>query len=347
MGGMSLNFVPSPSKTTKSLDKQIAEAKLDPFDSSDKSKCRRLTALAIKEGLLVRPNNCSRCGIHSDIAGTIQAHHSDYSKPLDIEWYCSVCHEQVESEVAMRQIQVCDEIISDSNKVIGSANIVGIYTRISPNPYKDDTENQDRQLMEYVARRGWRIAATYREIHVSGSKSINKRPQFKRMMEDARQHKFQLLLFWALDRFCREGIYETMTYLRQLKSWGIGYKSYTEQEIDSTGLYGELILAVMATLAKQERVRLVERINAGIQTARLRGIKLGRPKLISDPTRIAAMSEMRKNGYSIRQIADKMGISVASVGRMVKEMNLGESRPTDRVVLLAKDSLDASEDPGR
>lgn len=51
---------------------------------------------AIKIGVLVRPSACARCGAPdrkgADGRSTIQAHHADYSRPLDVEWICSKCH---------------------------------------------------------------------------------------------------------------------------------------------------------------------------------------------------------------------------------------------------------------
>lgn len=51
---------------------------------------------ALKNGNLIRPKNCQRCGkidtIASDGRSTIHAHHADYSRPLDVEWICAKCH---------------------------------------------------------------------------------------------------------------------------------------------------------------------------------------------------------------------------------------------------------------
>ena len=88
-----------------------------------------------------------------------------------------------------------------------------------------------------------------------------------------------MVLFWALDRFSREGVLRTLTYLNDLESSGVEFKSYAERYIDSSGLFKEAILAILATLAKQERIRLSERVKAGLDRARSEGRRLGRPKL--------------------------------------------------------------------
>jgi hypothetical protein len=44
------------------------------------------------------------------------------------------------------------------------------------------------------------------------------------------------VLFWSLDRFSREGVLETLQYLQTLTSYGVGWKSFTEQYLDSCGI---------------------------------------------------------------------------------------------------------------
>ena len=51
------------------------------------------------------------------------------------------------------------------------------------------------------------------------------------MWVDVAKHRFDLLLFWSLDRLTREGTYKTLTYLRRLTDSGVKFKSYTEQFI--------------------------------------------------------------------------------------------------------------------
>ena len=47
------------------------------------------------------------------------------------------------------------------------------------------------------------------------------------MWADVSKHRFDLLLFWSLDRLTREGTYKTLTYLRRLTDVGVKFKSYT------------------------------------------------------------------------------------------------------------------------
>ena len=77
--------------------------------------------------------------------------------------------------------------------------------------------------------------------------------------------QFDLVLFWSLDRLSREGVLET------LSSYGVGWKSFTEQYLDSCGVFRDAVLSILATIAKQERIRLSERTMAGLEKARREG----------------------------------------------------------------------------
>jgi DNA invertase Pin-like site-specific DNA recombinase len=66
-------------------------------------------------------------------------------------------------------------------------------------------------------------------------------------------------LVWTLDRFSREGVLETLNYLQRLTSYGINWRSQTKQYLDSTGIFREAVIAILAAVAKQERVRIGER----------------------------------------------------------------------------------------
>src|ERR1039458_7415102 len=112
---------------------------------------------------------------------------------------------------------------------------VAIYTRLSPTYTKDDTTNQERDLIEYVKVRGWELTEIYRDIYVSGTKRGSDRAAFTKLMQAASERKFDLLLFWSLDRLTREGIKETLQYLDDLAKWGVEYKSLKDPLIDSDG----------------------------------------------------------------------------------------------------------------
>jgi len=124
------------------------------------------------------------------------------------------------------------------------------------------------------------------------------------------KHRFDLLLFWSLDRLTREGTYKTLTYLRRLTDSGVKFKSYTEQYIDSLGVFGEAIIGVLAAVATQERIRISERTKAGLARTRAQGTRLGRPVKTVD---LRKARKLRAAGMSFREIARKLRVSPALV----------------------------------
>jgi DNA invertase Pin-like site-specific DNA recombinase len=108
------------------------------------------------------------------------------------------------------------------------------------------------------------------------------------MFEAASRREFNAVLFWSLDRFTREGTLPTLQYLQRLDSYGVAYRSFTESWLDSLGPFKDVVLALLATLAKQERVGLSERVTAGLARARKKGRIGGRPKLVVVPARFTS-----------------------------------------------------------
>lgn len=191
---------------------------------------------------------------------------------------------------------------------------IAIYGRVSSKDKGQDTENQLRQLREFAVNWKHLIVEEYVDNVTASGEKI--RPRFVQMFEDARMRKFDLILFWSLDRFSREGVEETLLHLRNLTNWGVNWKSYTEQFLDSTGIFREAVIAIIATIAKQERIRISERVKAGLDRVREKGSAsgnaIGRPKKIF---RRDLAIELRGKGKSVREIAQELKVSRTIVHR--------------------------------
>lgn len=197
---------------------------------------------------------------------------------------------------------------------------IGLYARVSSrNGARQDTENQLSPLREFCGRQGWEIVAEYVDRQ---SAKTGDRPQFKRLFADASQRKFDLLLFWSLDRLSREGVSGTLRYLETLTSYGVEWKSFTEQYLDSAGIFKDAVLAILATLAKQERIRISERTLAGLERARAKGKRLGRPPGV-DSTRQRKAAQLRRAGKSITEIAVALSMSRTHAHRLTREARRG------------------------
>src|SRR4029434_5251133 len=123
-----------------------------------------------------------------------------------------------------------------------------------------------------------------------------------------------LLLFWSLDRFSREGVLETLQHLQRLSSHNVEWFSYKEEYLRSIGVFKEAVLAILAAVAKQERIRLSERVQAGLRRAKAQGKVLGRARAAVRPERVRSL---RTRGLSIRKIAAETGVSTMTVQRIL------------------------------
>lgn len=188
---------------------------------------------------------------------------------------------------------------------------VALYARVSTKDKGQDTENQLAALRDFSAKQGWAIAHEYVD-RATGKHSD--REQFQRLFQDASKRCFDVCLFWSLDRFSRAGVRETLNHLELLSSYGVGWRSFTEQYLDSCGIFKDAVLAILAVIAKQERVRLSERTLAGLARARKQGRIGGRPKVVCDRSRVERLA---KSGHTLSEIAAKVRISKSSVHRML------------------------------
>src|SRR5437667_1707721 len=192
--------------------------------------------------------------------------------------------------------------------------LCAIYARVSTN--KQDNGNQLIQLREFAAKQGWTIVAEYVDT-VSGSGKKD-RAQFDAMMLAASQKKFDVLLFWKLDRLSREGVRKTLRYLEQLDSYGVAWRSFTEPFFDSCGIMRDVVISIMATLAEQERINISDRTKAGLERARKAGRVPGPKRADID---MDVVRKRQAKGESLRSIAKALGVSPSL---LVKRAKAGE-----------------------
>lgn len=185
---------------------------------------------------------------------------------------------------------------------------VALYSRVSTKNKGQDTLNQTAVLREFCQKMGYDIYNVY-EDQESGA--TTNRPAFTQMYADAAKRKFDMILFWSLDRFSREGARKTIFLLQQLDDYGVAYKSYSEQYLDSSGIFRDAILSLLASIALQERLRLSERVLAGLSTARKKGRIGGKPRIPKE--KAAMIEELKNSGLSLRKIAQQVNVSHRTV----------------------------------
>jgi DNA invertase Pin-like site-specific DNA recombinase len=188
-----------------------------------------------------------------------------------------------------------------------------IYARVSTRDQESD--NQLAQLREYCSRAGHELIGTYVD-HVSGSKGAEKRPEFARMFEEASRRQFQLVVFWALDRFSREGLVATVNHLQRLASHGVAFHSYMEPALSTENeLVRDILLGVLSALAKAERIRVSDRTKAGLERVRRNGSKsgkaIGRPAL--DSALVDKIAKLARGGATAYRIGKTLRLDPKTI----------------------------------
>jgi DNA invertase Pin-like site-specific DNA recombinase len=135
----------------------------------------------------------------------------------------------------------------------------------------------------------------------SGQKGTAKRKQFAALFDDAAKRKFDVVLFWSLDRLSRERMAQTIAHLQRLQTYGVSFHSYTEPHLSTDNeLVRNILLALLASLAKVEAQKISERTKAGMARAKAKGIKVGRAKIgIEVRQQIAKRAAKGETPYAI------------------------------------------------
>jgi DNA invertase Pin-like site-specific DNA recombinase len=187
---------------------------------------------------------------------------------------------------------------------------IALYTRVSRNDGTQDAGNQGDELRSWAERLGGTIVAEYTD-QASGTKSAAARPGLAAALDGAHRRAFDVLVIWSLDRLSRSGVVETVSLLRRLQASGVAVRSLRESWLNTSDPHvAELLLSIMAWLAKSEREQLIARTKAGMARAKRRGVHVGRPRLEVDHQR--AVLAVQRAG-SIRGAARLLGCDEGTV----------------------------------
>ncbi|MGO9085929.1 MAG: recombinase family protein [Candidatus Sulfotelmatobacter sp.] len=193
-----------------------------------------------------------------------------------------------------------------------------LYCRVST--VDQHPETQLGELRQFAANKGFTVVGEYTDRGYCGARA--RRPELDRMMDDARRHKFDVLMVWACDRLARSTKHLLQT-LDELNGFGVQFLSQREA-IDTEGPLGRAIIVIVSAMAELERCIIIERVRAGMRRAKLEGRQIGRSRL--DVDRAQVITD-RRSGMSLTQVAKKHGISRASVCRLMKEATATSDTP--------------------
>jgi DNA invertase Pin-like site-specific DNA recombinase len=199
------------------------------------------------------------------------------------------------------------------NKVMDKKKRFILYIRTST--VEQNSDLQRRELVEYAEKRGWQ----YEILEDKASGTTVSRPMLQRLLSLARSRKIDGLAVWKCDRLFRSLKHAVIT-LSELTELGVEFYAHKDG-IDLTTASGRLLANLLMSFAEFEVDLIRSRVIAGLQAAKARGVRLGRPKVVNEEI-IQQVLDLRNNrGLSIRQITEALArrISKTSIERILKE----------------------------
>ena len=197
---------------------------------------------------------------------------------------------------------------------------IAVYARVSTEheAQLSALENQKDWYSDELDRHpNWRLVEMYVDKGITGT-SATKRPEFMKMIEDAKSKKFDVIITREVSRLARNTI-DTLKYTRELKRIGVGV-FFISDNIFTLDNDGELRLSIMATLAQDESRKISNRVKYGQQTSMENGVyygngnilgydRVGKDQYVINPEQsrtVRMIFDWYLDGFGIRAIKEKL-----------------------------------------
>ncbi len=188
--------------------------------------------------------------------------------------------------------------------------ITAIYARVSTSDQNSEMQLED--LRSTCAARRWENVKEFVDEGVSGSQRY--RPALDRLIGDIKVGRVNRVIVWRFDRMARSALH-LLELTDIFALYNVQFISIHES-FDTATPMGRAMLTIFAAVSELEKNTINTRIKAGIASAKKKGVRFGRPRVVFD-RKIA--EEMRANGVSIRGIAQNLKVSQTVVWREMKK----------------------------
>jgi DNA invertase Pin-like site-specific DNA recombinase len=189
-----------------------------------------------------------------------------------------------------------------------------LYVRVSTDGQTVD--NQRLALEAVCEQRGWQMVQVYADNGISGGKGRNQRPGLDALLKNASRGRFDVVMAWALDRLGRS-LLDLLDTLAELEAAGVALVLH-EQAIDTTTPAGRMFFQITGAFAEFERAMIRSRVRAGLDRAKARGVRLGRPKTGAKVE--AAIRARLAAGEGVKKVAKAVGVGNGTVSRIKAAM---------------------------
>ncbi len=170
-------------------------------------------------------------------------------------------------------------------------------------------QNADLQLRALNAAG---VERTFTDQGVSGSRAS--RPELDKCLDQLRSG--DTLVVWRLDRLARS-LRNLLDLVESLSERGVHLRSLTES-IDTSSASGRLVLSVFGALAEFERELIRERTSAGLEAARARGARIGRPAAVTRD-QLSQARTLVSAGHRVGDVAKTLGVGRSTLYRALRD----------------------------
>ena len=190
---------------------------------------------------------------------------------------------------------------------------VAVYCRISKDNLGQDIDRQIHEVREYCKRMDYEVVEEY--LDEGFARTTRNRPSLDKLIKDARQKKFKLVVSDELSRFAGTPKL-LLDLLEELKVWNVNICSVKEG-IDTSSVMGELVATMLSAISKMELFNLSHRVKSGIANAkRKNGDVWGRRTNLTDEISKQIL-ENRKLGWGIKKLAKEFSISHQTIRKVI------------------------------
>jgi len=192
---------------------------------------------------------------------------------------------------------------------------VALYARISKDNMGQDIDRQRHDVREYCTRAGYEIVEEY--LDEGFARTTRNRPALDKLIKDAKQRKFHLVVSDELSRFAGTPSL-LMNLLEDLKLWNVHLVSVKEG-IDTSNVMGELVATLLSAISKMELYNISHRVKSGISNSRRKnGGAWGRKTNLTDE-KTKQILQHRESGWGIKKLAKEYSVSNQTIRKLIKE----------------------------
>ena len=190
---------------------------------------------------------------------------------------------------------------------------VALYARISKDNMGQDIDRQRHDVKEYCTRAGYEIVEEY--LDEGFARTTRNRPALDKLIKDARQRKFHLVVSDELSRFAGTPSL-LMKLLEELKLWNVHLVSVKEG-IDTSNVMGELVATLLSAISKMELYNISHRVKSGISNSRRKNDGAWGRKTNLTPESTKTILQKRDDGWGIKKLSKEFSVSNQTIRKVI------------------------------